>query len=166
MNEKSNYGTCSYRKLRYDIAFFICLLSKYALKYSGLDSSIYCQKVPKLCTRCHQTIPRFQIFPGGACPRTPPPPPPAGLCTKYALKHSGLDRSICSPKIQRRRTRCHQTISRFRNFPNPPSKALRLPEIKMKRLESPPSGRIRFVASVPVAPPTIHHIVSKSEAML
>ena len=40
------------------------------------------------------------------------------------------------------------------------------PEIKMKRLESPPSGRFRFVARVPVAPPTIRHIVSKSKAML
>ena len=40
------------------------------------------------------------------------------------------------------------------------------PEIKMKRLESPPSGRFRFVARVPVAPPTIRHIVSKSKPML
>ena len=39
-------------------------------------------------------------------------------------------------------------------------------EIKMKRLESPPSGRFMLVARVPVAPPTIRHIVSKSKAML
>ena len=39
-------------------------------------------------------------------------------------------------------------------------------EIKMKRLESRPSGRFRFVARVPVAPPTIRHIVSKSKPML
>ena len=40
------------------------------------------------------------------------------------------------------------------------------PEIKMKRLESPPSGRFMFVARVPVAPPTIRHIVSKSKPVL
>ena len=86
MNEKSNYG--SYRKLRYDMAFFICLvISKYALKYFGLDSSIYSQKIPKLFTRCHQTVPRFQNFPGGACPRTPL----ARLCTCGAcLPNIGL----------------------------------------------------------------------------
>ena len=40
-------------------------------------------------------------------------------------------------------------------------------EIKMKRLESPPSGHFMIVARVPVAPPTIRrHIVSKTKPML
>ena len=40
-------------------------------------------------------------------------------------------------------------------------------EIKMKRLESPPSGHFMIVARVPVAPPTIRrHIVSKTKPVL
>ena len=41
------------------------------------------------------------------------------------------------------------------------------PEIKMKRLESPPSGHFMIVARVPVAPLTIRcHIVSETKPML
>ena len=41
------------------------------------------------------------------------------------------------------------------------------PEIKMKRLESPPSGHFMIVARVPVAPPTIRrHTVSKTKPVL
>ena len=40
-------------------------------------------------------------------------------------------------------------------------------EIKMKRLESPPSGHFMIVARVPVAPPTIRrHTVSKTKPVL
>ena len=40
-------------------------------------------------------------------------------------------------------------------------------EIKMKRLESPPSGHFMIVARVPVAPLTIRrHIVSETKPML
>ena len=40
-------------------------------------------------------------------------------------------------------------------------------EIKMKRLESPPSGHCMIVARVPVAPPTIRrHTVSKTKPVL
>ena len=40
-------------------------------------------------------------------------------------------------------------------------------EIKMKRLESPPSGHFMFVVRVPVAPLTIRrHIVSETKPML
>ena len=48
------------------------VISEYALKYSGLDSSISSLKIPKRHIRCHQTVPRFQNFPVEACPRTPP----------------------------------------------------------------------------------------------
>ena len=42
-----------------------------------------------------------------------------------------------------------------------------IPEIKMKRLESPPSGHFMIVARVPVAPPTIRrHTVSKTKLVL
>ena len=44
----------------------ICLIiSEYALKYSVLDGSIGSLKIPKRRIRCHQTVPRFQNFPGG-----------------------------------------------------------------------------------------------------
>ena len=46
-------------------------------------------------------------------------------------------------------------------------KFLSEPEIKMKRLESPPSGHFMIVARVPVAPVTIRrHIVSETKPML
>ena len=53
---------------------FSLIISKYALKYSALDSSIYSQKYQKKKrTRCHQTVPRFQNFPGvGSMPPDPP----------------------------------------------------------------------------------------------
>ena len=38
-------------------------------------------------TRCHQTVPRFQNFPRGAYPWTPPPPQ-ARLCAYGAKLHS------------------------------------------------------------------------------
>ena len=48
-----------------------------------------------------------------------------------------------------------------------PSYALLEAEIKMKRLESPPSGHFMIVARVPVAPLTIRrHIVSETKPML
>ena len=51
---------------------FSLVVSKYALKYAGLDSSICSPKIPKRHIRCRRTIPsRFQNLPGGACPRTP-----------------------------------------------------------------------------------------------
>ena len=67
MNEKSNYG--SYTKLRYDMAFFIWLvISKYALKYSGLDSSIYSQKYQKYAPDATKL---YQIFPREHAPAPP-----------------------------------------------------------------------------------------------
>ena len=50
---------------------FSLVISEYALKYSGLDGSNCSLKIPKRRIICHQTVSRFQNFPGGACPRTP-----------------------------------------------------------------------------------------------
>ena len=59
--EKAEVFSCNSR---------ICFGEEYALKYSGFDSSICSPKNTKRRFRCHQTVPRFQNFPRGACPRT------------------------------------------------------------------------------------------------
>ena len=87
------------------------VISEYALKYSELDGSICSLKIPKTRIRCHQTVPRFQNFPGAACPRTarPPPPPPTHTPSKaFAPTAFAFAPSMLKNSTSRRyRFRCY-----------------------------------------------------------
>ena len=53
--------------------FIRLVISKYALKNTGLDSSVYMysQKIPKLRTRCTKLYQDFNFFPGEHAPGHP-----------------------------------------------------------------------------------------------
>ena len=60
--------------------------------------------------------------------------------SEYALKYSGFNGSTCSLKYQKRRIRCHQTVSSFKKFTGkhasgPPSKRLRANRVRLRTFE-------------------------------